>query len=149
MVMQARQIALIEDSDTDAMIIKRVIGESSQPDSYHIYRCETMFQAREYLFTFLDQIDVVLLDLHLPDTMDGHDSLQQVRAVAPDLPVVVLTSCNNQQLAITLLEMGADDFVSKGLISTNPDLLCRAIDFSMYRHKRVRKEDGLNEVYVR
>ncbi len=149
MVMQARQIALIEDSDTDAMIIKRVIGESSQPDSYQIYRCETMFQAREYLFTFLDQIDVVLLDLHLPDTMDGHDSLQQVRAVAPDLPVVVLTSCNNQQLAITLLEMGADDFVSKGLISTNPDLLCRAIDFSMYRHKRVRKENGLNEVYVR
>ncbi|OIN87398.1 MAG: hypothetical protein AUJ12_01265 [Alphaproteobacteria bacterium CG1_02_46_17] len=151
MVMEARQVTLIEDSETDAAIIKRIICENSQPDSYRLYWCETMFQAREYLFASADLVDVILLDLHLPDTLDGHDSFLQVKSFAPDIPVVVLTSCNNQQLVKSLLDMGADDIVSKSLIPTNPDLLCRAIDFSLYRNKRIRLKNyiGVSEAHVR
>jgi len=57
-------------------------------------------------------VDLVLLDLGLPD-MRGHDLLARIRASHPDLPVVVLSSRDDEPGKVEALDLGADDYVTK------------------------------------
>lgn len=56
--------------------------------------------------------DLVILDLGLPD-MRGHDLLKAIRASHPDLPVVVLSSRDDETGKVEALDLGADDYVTK------------------------------------
>jgi two-component system KDP operon response regulator KdpE len=55
--------------------------------------------------------DCVILDLGLPD-MEGLDVLQEIRSWSA-VPLVVLTARGNEQDKITLLDAGADDYLTK------------------------------------
>ena len=59
-----------------------------------------------------ERIDLVLLDLGLPDRR-GHDVLRDIRAGHPDLPVVVLSSRDDEGAKVEALDHGADDYVTK------------------------------------
>jgi PAS domain S-box-containing protein len=54
-----------------------------------------------------------LLDLSLPDSF-GTATVQSVVAAFPQIPVVVFTSSDDDELAIMLLEAGAQDYLVKG-----------------------------------
>jgi DNA-binding response OmpR family regulator len=54
----------------------------------------------------------VILDLRLPK-MSGRDVCRQIKAVAPKLPVVVLSAASDVADKVLLLELGADDYVTK------------------------------------
>jgi two-component system KDP operon response regulator KdpE len=56
--------------------------------------------------------DLVILDLGLPD-MRGHDLLRAIRASHPGLPVVVLSSRDDEAGKVEALDLGADDYVTK------------------------------------
>jgi DNA-binding NtrC family response regulator len=56
--------------------------------------------------------DLVLLDLHL-DGIDGMETLRQLRASAPDAPIVILTAFGNVAAAVKAMQLGATDFISK------------------------------------
>ena len=58
-----------------------------------------------------DRVDVVLLDLGLPD-LDGIEALRRMRSFS-DIPVVVLTARDRQHDKIEALDAGADDYVTK------------------------------------
>jgi DNA-binding NtrC family response regulator len=56
--------------------------------------------------------DLVLLDQRLPDG-DGLDLVQKLRAIDPDLPVVLLTGHGSVDLAVEALKQGVTDFIEK------------------------------------
>src|SRR2546423_10408268 len=56
--------------------------------------------------------DLVVLDLNLPE-VDGTALLQSVRKDNADLPVIVLTARNSVEERVRLLDLGADDFLTK------------------------------------
>jgi Flp pilus assembly CpaE family ATPase/CheY-like chemotaxis protein len=56
--------------------------------------------------------DVVLLDYHLAQG-NGLGCLRQLRALAPIVPIVVISGVADPQVAAELLDAGADDFLSK------------------------------------
>ncbi len=58
-----------------------------------------------------DPVDLILLDLGLPD-MDGYDVCRQVRAVST-VPIIVLTARSDEFDRVLGLELGADDYVVK------------------------------------
>src|SRR5215470_4166778 len=58
--------------------------------------------------------DVVLSDLNIVG-FKGLEIIEAVRAQAPDLPLVVVTSPDLEALAIAALHCGADDYVLKGV----------------------------------
>jgi len=58
------------------------------------------------------QVDVVLLDLVLPDSEDL-DTFARVHARAPDLPVVILTGLDDVSTAARAVELGAQDYLLK------------------------------------
>ena len=58
------------------------------------------------------EYDCVLLDLNLPDTT-GEESLKAIRGRSPGASVIVVTARGGVTDRITLLELGADDYITK------------------------------------
>ena len=59
-----------------------------------------------------EKADVLLLDLHMP-RMDGFACLDAVKAKWPDMPVIILTVEDDQQVAMEVIRRGADAYVPK------------------------------------
>ncbi|MCJ2073614.1 response regulator transcription factor [Methylobacterium sp. J-030] len=57
-------------------------------------------------------LDLAILDLGLPD-MPGHVVLGMIRERWPDLPVLVLSSRDDERGKVEALDLGADDYVTK------------------------------------
>src|SRR5580658_1367442 len=55
---------------------------------------------------------IIVLDLRLP-RLSGHDLCKEVKAQSPTLPIVVLSAACNVSDKVLLLELGADDYVTK------------------------------------
>ena len=60
----------------------------------------------------LGAADLAVLDLGLPD-MDGLDVIREVRATGSAIPIIVLSSRDDEGSKVTALDLGADDFVTK------------------------------------
>ena len=56
--------------------------------------------------------DLVVLDLGLPD-MDGFDVIREIRGTGSSIPIIVLSSRDDEISKVTALDLGADDFVTK------------------------------------
>lgn len=69
------------------------------------------------------QPDVVLLDLSMP-VMDGLEALPEIRRVAPEARIVVLSGFDNDRLVSQALALGADHYVPKG---GDPDEIVDAV----------------------
>jgi two-component system KDP operon response regulator KdpE len=56
--------------------------------------------------------DLAVLDLGLPD-MDGLDVVRQIRKDGETLPIIILSSRENESAKVAALDLGADDYVTK------------------------------------
>src|SRR5438045_9267104 len=63
--------------------------------------------------------DVVLLDISMPDK-NGSDTLKTLRHVKPELPVLMLSACAEDQYAVSLLRAGAAGSLTTEAASTQP-----------------------------
>jgi len=68
-------------------------------------------------------VDVLLLDISLPGR-SGIDVLKQVKAIRPEIAVLILSIMSEEEYAIRALKAGASGFVKK---ETSPDVLVDAI----------------------
>jgi len=59
-----------------------------------------------------EPFDAVLLDVNMPG-IGGIETLRRIRAVAPRLPVIMLTVRDREEEKVNALELGADDYVTK------------------------------------
>ncbi len=59
-----------------------------------------------------DPTDLVVLDLGLPD-MDGLDVVRQIREGGGTLPIIILSSRDNENAKVLAFDLGADDYVTK------------------------------------
>ena len=130
-------ILLVEDSETDAYTIKRVLKKHMH-SPYQAHHVECVTDA-ETLLKEGKQHDfhVILLDLGMPDTKDEKETLHRIEALKEDIPIVILTSVNDHDLAVELIGDGAEDFVKKSTIVNEPQLICDAIDFAIRRHSNL------------
>ncbi len=79
--------------------------------------------------------DAVLLDLFLPDSR-GQDTFRQLHAQAPSVPIIVLSSLDDENAAIEAVKEGAQDYLVKGRVAG--DLLVRAIRYAIKRKEAER-----------
>lgn len=82
-------------------------------------------------------INLMLLDLGLPDSQ-GLETFTRLNAEAPEVPIIVLTGCEDENLALCTVQQGAQDYLSKREVDSR--LLARAIRYAIGR-KQV--EDAL------
>ncbi|MBI5630602.1 MAG: response regulator [Elusimicrobia bacterium] len=128
------QVLLIEDNPSDAELIRRHLSKESSA----LFQLTTVERLSEALGILAERgFDAALLDLQLPDAK-GEEIYAQVRAKAPDLPIIICTGTFlEEQLALDALKRGAQDYLSKDQLSGF--VLSKAIRYSIER-KSVEKE---------
>jgi len=134
------KILLIEDNLGDARLISEMVKEERNG--------RYVLEWFDRLSTGLDRlaerdIDLILLDLLLPDSR-GFDTFSRVYALAPQLPIVVLTGLDDEELAIKTLQRGAQDYLVKDRIES--ELLLRTIRYAI---ERKGAEDALRASELR
>ena len=133
-------ILLVEDNPLHIRLVNSMLDEV-WPGYDNMAQARRLDSALEYL----DQRspDCVLLDLVLPDA-DGIEAVKAVLAAAPGVPVVVLSSHDDDVFAVEALREGAQDYLVKGTIG--PAELVRAIRFAMVR--RPSENGGVAEQLI-
>ena len=77
------------------------------------YRTIVCTSAEEALEAFDPvTIDLVISDLRMPGA-DGRTLLHEIRALAPDMPVVLITAYTSMRDAVEMIKEGAFDYISK------------------------------------
>ena len=122
-------VLLIEDDNVEAGLIRDELLRATRPD----VRCDHVQRLLAGI-ALLGQrhYDVVLLDLNLPDGW-GAENLDRVRTAAPGVPVIVLTNHEDEEMAVTLVAEGAQDYLFKRDISC--ELLRRSIRYAIARQR--------------
>ncbi|HEY0010706.1 MAG TPA: response regulator transcription factor [Candidatus Paceibacterota bacterium] len=69
-------------------------------------------KARTRMMLYRDEYDVILLDLMLPG-VDGATICKDVREAGVSTPIIVLTARDETETKVDLLNLGADDYLSK------------------------------------
>lgn len=133
-------ILLIEDSETDAYIIRRVLSSHMRHPCCVIH-ADSMATAKAIIEKSdnVDSIDLILLDLGLPDTENNNDTFDRMKEIKEKIPVIILTNLQDHEFALSTMNAGAEDYVVKSSISKNPDVICDAIDFAVCRHRRIEE----------
>jgi len=78
------------------------------------------------------EFDVILLDLNLPDSR-GFDTFHRVHEQFPQVPLIVLTGQDDEELGANAVEQGAQDYLIKHEI--NAAKLTRVIRYALARHR--------------
>jgi diguanylate cyclase (GGDEF)-like protein/PAS domain S-box-containing protein len=122
----AIRVLLVEDNATDALVVRDELACALGV----LFVVQHVVRLQLALDCLADQtFDVVLLDLSLPDS-DGLDTFQRLRAQALELPVLVLSHRADEQLALSSVQAGAQDYLVKG---QSEGLLVRAIRHAIER----------------
>jgi len=93
-----------------------------------------------------DKPDVIVLDIKMPG-LDGLETLAEIKKLAPDLPVIMLTGHGSEPSAQTALDQGAFDYLAK---PCEIDILASKIT-EAFRHGRVEgppQENRIREVMI-
>ena len=111
---------LIEDNQELALAVL----ERMRLDGHVIDHAENL--AKAVAFSTTEDYDLILLDIMLPDG-DGRDFLQHYRSLKKDTPIIVLTARSQVSDRISMLDLGADDYVTKPFDHAELQARCRAV----------------------
>lgn len=126
-------ILLIEDDRDQIQFVKTVLGSSSQV-ALEIHAEETVAAGLQHLASH--PVDLILLDLHLPDST-GLDTFRAVDSAAEDIPIIIFSGNKDVELALEAVREGAQDYLVKG--DAREPLLTRSIMYAIER-KRITAE---------
>jgi sigma-B regulation protein RsbU (phosphoserine phosphatase) len=132
---KALQVLLVEDNAGDVRLLLEMFS-GERPDSFELTHLLRMSEAVIRLAK--GGVDIVLLDMGLPDG-HGLDTVRRARAVAPGVPVIVLTGLNDEALAAEAMKEGAQDYLIKGQIENRA--LPRALRHAIERHRMQTETD--------
>jgi len=129
------QVLLVEDNAGDARLLREMFKE--QAGGFELTHLLRMSEAVAHLAK--GGVDIILLDMGLPDG-HGLDTVRRARAVAPGIPVIVLTGLDDEALAAEAMKEGAQDYLIKGQIENRA--LPRALRHAIERY-RMQQETEL------
>jgi len=126
-----QHVLLIEDDAADHQLVGRCLRKGSRTTQLH------WEQGLAGGLSHLDanKFDVVLTDLSLPDS-HGLSTVERIRACDHDVPIIVLTTLDDPDVAIRALQLGAQDYLPKEMI--DPSLLERSIMYAIERRSMQR-----------
>ena len=123
-------VLLIEDSPDYAELVEQWLSSAAAEDGFALRWADTLAQGKNALNA--GGVDVVLLDLGLPDS-DGWPTFDALRVHAHGIPVIVLSSTDSESLALRTIQEGAEDYLVKSTCTR--DLLVRSVRYAMVRRR--------------
>ncbi|HYO79320.1 MAG TPA: response regulator, partial [Thermoanaerobaculia bacterium] len=129
---RALRLLIVEDDIPSARSLRELLEGSVDPQ-FSIHHVTSAAAACDAVRG--GDIDVVMLDLGLPDATDLQ-ALIRLEASVQEIPVIVLTGRGDDSLVSDALHHGAEDYLRKGAIDF--DSLIRSIRYAVERHRGVR-----------
>ena len=107
---KAIKVLQVEDNLADARLVREQLMDIAASDFeyYHVENLRDTFLALQQ-----QAFDVMLLDLSLPDSQ-GLSAINHILSLAPQLPIVVLSSLDDPELEVQAVKLGAQDYLVKG-----------------------------------
>jgi two-component system cell cycle sensor histidine kinase/response regulator CckA len=130
MMTQPLRLLVVEDEESDVALIRDKLGRARGGQPFEIEWVGGLGPALRRLSR--KGIDVVLLDLGLPDS-GGTDGVMRMAAQAPDVPVVVLTGLDDETVGLRAVQQGAQDYLVKDRV--DGPLLDRSLRYAIERKR--------------
>jgi PAS domain S-box-containing protein len=134
------RVLLIEDNPGDVRLIQEMLSEDSR-NVFEIVHTDRLSKGLEFLKG--DGIDILLLDLGLPDSR-GIDTLHAILFNNNKIPIIIQTGLSDEDIAIEAVKAGAQDYLIKGQM--NSCLLSRSIRYAIERkleEDKLRSEEQM------
>ncbi len=106
-------LLLIEDNPSDARLVEECFAARA-PGTFVVETVDRLGAGLERLAA--GGVDAVLADLNLPDST-GLGIVARLHARAPTVPIVVWTGMDDEVLAVSALQQGAQDYLVKGRVN--------------------------------
>ncbi len=132
-------ILVIDDLEEDAKLVKVFLKQASL--RHEFFYAETLYEGIELCEE--KEIDLVLLDLSLPDSR-GLRTLESFLDRSPrDIPVIVMTGTSDEMVGEMAVRAGAQDYLVKGEFDYK--LLSRVIRHTMARYRIYQQLESANK----
>jgi PAS domain S-box-containing protein len=132
-------ILTVEDNSRDLFLLEHML-KTSGLEIARLFSTDTIMEASAMLRA--EEIDLVLLDLSLPDSF-GMQTFFHLRPFVQGIPVIILTGTNDTESGLEAIKEGAQDYLVKGEINEN--MLARSIQYSLERKRNIENLRVSNE----
>jgi PAS domain S-box-containing protein len=132
------RVLIVEDSESDALLIARLLGKVGYEVTSH--RVET----RDDMQAALEQgtWDSVVADHKMPE-FDAFAALETLQSSGLDIPFIVASGSIGEETAVALMKSGAADYVMKDNMARLTVVMDRELRDSASRRERRQAIDGL------
>ena len=120
MTVKTFEVLLIEDDVHDVEMVRRAF-KAIYPPLFDLQHASRLLDGVKLLTE--RSFEVILLDLGLPDS-DGLRGLERLMSMVPETPVIILTGVHDEGLALRAIELGAQEFLDKGEVSSESIIRC-------------------------
>lgn len=103
-----RTVLIVDDEDVIRDLIVDVVADGG----YRALSAASGSQAVEIVRSEKGAIDMVLLDMQMPD-MDGRRTYELMREIDPDIPVFIATGFGREDISRSLIALGVRGVVTK------------------------------------
>lgn len=139
-----QKLLIVEDNLLDANLIKEILSPGEDAE-FEILNVDRLSKAVTLLQEI--QVDVILLDLGLPDST-GIQTIKTMNQLFPHLPIVVITGNDNAQLGMEALKNGAQDYLVKGLTPPPRFHMIQVLQYAILRNE-TKKKVRQSELFLR
>jgi PAS domain S-box-containing protein len=121
------RVLLVEDNPGDSRLLEELLkaGDSK----FEVIRTVRRLADAENALSEME-VDIVLLDLSLPDS-SGIETLSRLQRHSPETPIVVLSGLHDEELAAQTVHRGAQDYLVKDQLEDR--LLVRSMRYAIER----------------
>lgn len=136
-------ILIIEDNPGDLVLFQEYLkNQIAQPT---IYTATNFKEAKVILLDTKLKIDLIFLDLSLPDK-NGIDLIHEILFLSPKIPIVVLTGYSDIQFSIQSLKLGISDYLVKDEITALS--LYKSLRYTIERNKYIFQLEQSEKRYM-
>jgi two-component system cell cycle response regulator len=127
-VTESITVLLIEDNPGDVRLVREALRESKNL-LVKLIVADNLSRGLKYIAA--EGVDVILLDLNLPDSQ-GLQTFRQVNKFALNRPVIIMSILSDKELIYQALKEGAQAYLIKGEIQN--EALIRAMRYAIWSY---------------
>jgi PAS domain S-box-containing protein len=132
------RILLLEDVSDDAELIKRELRKGNLA-----FSSRRVYTSKDYLRELTDFAPHVVVSDFTLGEFNALDALGLLQKHAPDLPFILVTGSQSEEVAVACIKQGADDYILKSSLTRLPSAVLGALRKREMERERAKVETAL------